>query len=139
MEATNTEFSAFLKQREAASLDYVRGRAEPFMKLVSYEHDASYFPPIGGYTKGTLEVARKYENDAATFGAETRSSRFEVFHAYADDELGYWTGLQHAEVKMRGRDALVPMKLRVTEVFRKDGGEWRIIHRHADMLSDRQN
>jgi ketosteroid isomerase-like protein len=30
-----------------------------------------------------------------------------------------------------------PYTLRVTTVFRREGGEWRIVHRHGDSLKSR--
>lgn len=40
---------------------------------------------------------------------------------------------------MRGRDALLPMKLRVTEVFRRtEKGGWQLVHRHADPVVEQK-
>ena len=130
------EFRAFLETREKASLDYVRGKGESFQALVAEASDASFFPPKGGFLHGTQEVAQRYAKDVAAFDPRTESSRFEIFHCAADGSLGYWTGLQHATVVMKGSDKPMPMTLRVTEVFRKEPGGWKIVHRHADALAD---
>lgn len=131
-------FAQFLRTREAASLDYVRGEAESFVALAVPHGHASFFPPGGGYTRGAVAVNERYTKDAKAFDEGTESSSFEIFHSGADGDVGYWTGLQHAKVKMKGKGALMPMTLRVTEVFRKEGGDWKIVHRHADMLAEPQ-
>jgi ketosteroid isomerase-like protein len=131
MTATD-DFQAFLKRREAASLDYVRGQGDTFLALVATQHDASFFPPRGGAVHGTRETAERYAKDAHAFDPRTESSRFEIFHAAADEQVGYWTGLQHAIVRMKGADRATPMTVRVTELFRKEGGQWKLVHRHAD-------
>jgi ketosteroid isomerase-like protein len=136
--AATAEFRRFLQRREAASLDYVRGQGGSFQALVAEAGDASFFPPRGGTVHGTQEVAQRYAKDVSAFDPRTESSRFEIFHCAADGTLGYWTGLQHATVVMKGADKPMPMTLRVTEVFRKEGGDWKIVHRHADMLAEAQ-
>jgi ketosteroid isomerase-like protein len=40
-------------------------------------------------------------------------------------------GFEDVEVRVDG-GAPAPMTLRVTHVLRRVGGEWRLVHRHAD-------
>ena len=55
-------------------------------------------------------------------------------HKNADEHLAYWTGIQHSVLKMKGQDDPVTMELRVTEIFKNENGEWKLMHRHADNL-----
>ena len=60
--------------------------------------------------------------------------RFEVVQSGSAGDLGFWTGVHQAEMSIEGRDGLVPMVLRTTEIFRREKGALKLVHRHADFL-----
>lgn len=128
-------FKQFMKQREQAAGSYVSGEAGPLDQMVTREGPSTFFPPSGGRTQGARNVSERYLKDAGSFAGGS-VNRFEVLHMGASGELGYWVGLQHATVNLNGKDEPVPFHLRITELYRREGDEWKLIHRHADSLSE---
>ena len=51
--------------------------------------------------------------------------------AGASGDLAYTVGYEHASFSMDG-GPVEPITLRVTHVYRREDGEWKIVHRHAD-------
>ena len=127
------DFAQFMQQREAAAQAYVRGDAKPLGQLVTHELPATFFGPHGGYRQNA-DVFATYESDAAVF-AQGSETHFEIPHMAARDGVAYWVGFQKATAYLQGQAAAIPMNLRVTEVFRREAGIWKLVHRHADMLA----
>ena len=125
-------FEAFLTRREAISGDYIGGKWEPLLDISTMSDPATFFPPSGDRLQGASKVNAANQQGAKAF-APGSVGRFEVLQSGSSGALGFWTGIQHAEVMMKGKDKPVSMQLRTTEVFRAEQGVWKLIHRHADI------
>ena len=127
------DFEQFMKQREAASQAFVEGDAEPLEQVATHTSPASIFGPQGDYVVGADKVNAANERSAEHFAPGSKN-RFDILHMAASSGVAYWAGIQRSTVQLKGEKDPVPMDLRVTEVFRCEGDEWKLIHRHADML-----
>jgi ketosteroid isomerase-like protein len=129
------DFKKFMDLRLKTSTDFVEGKFDSLENISVKDSPATIFPPQGICIQGANEVNAFNQKGAANFlpGAE---NTFEVMHQDADEHLAYWTGIQRSTVKMKGHDKDVVFNLRITEIFRKENGEWKLMHRHADKLAE---
>ena len=77
------------------------------------------------------DEARQVFRWLATRFSDLTDYRFELVAAGANGDLAYSVGYEHASFSMDG-GPVAPLTLRVTHVYRREDGEWRIVHRHAD-------
>lgn len=126
------DFHAFIQKRKEVARAYVNGDAGPLEKIAVADSPASFFHPMGPVVEGAVEVLARYVGDAAAFdnGGE---SDIEIIHMGHDGKFGYWVGYQNARARLKGVPDPIPMRLRVTEIFRRTNQQWQLVHRHADM------
>ena len=135
MSIEQADFEAFMKQRIAAADSYVNGNGKPLDAIASRLEPVTFMPPSGGVQRGAGHVAERYLHDAGRFD-EGSTNAIEVLQMNADGDIAFWTGFQRSKVKMKGKDEAMPFDLRITELYRREDGAWKLVHRHADPLAN---
>lgn len=66
----------------------------------------------------------------ASWFSDSVEYEFDVIAAGASGDLAYTVGYEHNRVTADGQPRTYT--LRVTHVYRREDGEWKIVHRHGD-------
>ncbi len=106
------------------------GDVMPRMAMWSTSNPVTLFGAAGPNKSGWDEVSRTFRWVASRFSNCT-AYRFELVAAGASGDLAYTVGFEHTSVSIDGVPA-EPYTLRVTHVYRRENGEWKIVHRHGD-------
>ncbi|GAC1645634.1 MAG: hypothetical protein NVS9B11_16970 [Candidatus Dormibacteraceae bacterium] len=97
--------------------------------LWSRSDDATLFGAWGPCKKGWGEIEPVIRWVGTRFA--NGDLRYESVVAWSDGDLGLTVGYERGETVLDGQIAK-PMTIRVTHGWRRQGGEWKIIHRHGD-------
>jgi len=114
----------------------VDGDPGPIKALCSHRSDVTAFLGWGAYEKGWADVAARWDWAASQFkGGEPVV--YESHTTVMAHGLAYAKAIQTIRVRLDGTDPPVAWSNRVTHVFRREDGEWRLVHRHANRLEGR--
>jgi ketosteroid isomerase-like protein len=86
---------------------------------------------------GWHEIAPIFEMLASRF-SNCEEFEYEVLAAGTSGDLAYIAGIEHTTAAV-GDAAPQAYGLRVTTVFHREDGEWRVVHRHADPVPDNES
>jgi ketosteroid isomerase-like protein len=129
-----SDLAQVIEQYHRAVFAFVQGDPEPYKKLSSRRGDVTLANPLGPPARGWNQVEEALDRAASQLrgGEPIRSERIsEVVTA----DLAYTLEIERTRIKAGGSDKIAPISLRVTTVFRREDGEWRIVHRHADPIT----
>ena len=125
------EIPALLRRATDANSALLRGDIHEYMSLVSHSPEYTLMTPFGGLTRGF-----DYSDDRlAEIGRFFQSGEgdLELVHSYASGDLIVLVLIEHQHAAVGGLPDQ-DWSLRVTHVYRREGAEWRVVHRHADPL-----
>lgn len=126
------EFLAAITPRLSnAEIAFHNGDATPRGQIWSHAEPVTLFGALL-HKSGWSDIEAAFDFLASGF-SNCKSFRYDLLSAGASGDLAYLVGIEHTTASVRGAPPKA-YQLRVTTLFRREGGQWRIFHRHADPL-----
>jgi len=123
-----------LYQTKAALGRLVNGDAGPLLELWSHADDVTVMGGFGSYETGWDRVRQNTEFAASRF-LGGKLGAVEEMAVGTSGELGYAVWIERGEVRVQGRDEPGALVVRATHIFRREGGAWKLVHRHGDPIT----
>ena len=105
----------------------INGDASPLDGLWSHEATASTMHPIGGRQVGWDAVQQSFAQVAAL------SSQGQI---QVVGDLAYELGVERGSMQLGGHP--VTIEQRVTNIYRREAGQWKVVHHHTDQAGGMQ-
>ena len=131
---TSDDFDAAIEASHQALDRIARGDAEGFLDLYSHAEDATLANPFNPPLRGRNAIEDAGRRAAANYG-DGQAVGFDNFARCVMGDLAYIVELERFETKVGGSEEITPVALRVTSIFRREHGEWKLLHRHADPIT----
>ena len=113
----------------AALLSMLNGDAAPMADVWAHDTGVSTMHPLGGREVGWDAVRGSWEGAAQAFdGGGIEVSDLEVSVL---GDVAYTTGIEHVDATLGGKS--LHFDIRATNIFRREDGEWKIVHHHTDL------
>lgn len=129
--ATEQFLVEVLPSLKAADLAVLNGDAEPRIALWTTEDPADWLGQFGTRASGAHDVAEHFRRAAQRF-TEGSLLQYDVVSADVVGDAACLVTAEHVRVGIDGGEP-VAMTQRVSRVLRREDGEWRCAHGHADL------
>ncbi len=117
------------------SLDaFMQGNAEDTLALFSHDENVTLGNPFGPVARGHDKVAET-ARFAASHMRDGQAIGFDRIATHAAPDWAYIVEVERLSTKLDGGKEVSPYSLRVTTIFLREDGTWKIVHRHADPIT----
>ncbi|MBN1527855.1 MAG: DUF4440 domain-containing protein [Thermoleophilaceae bacterium] len=129
---TDEELAGLIERTEEATTAFMCGDMDRYLELTPHARGFTLMHPFGGAASRFEDRSESLRAAADYFkGGEARLEVTET-HAWGDTVVLVMVERQHGEV---GGLPDQEWPLRVTQVYRREGSDWKVVHRHADPLA----
>ena len=129
---TEKEMTELIQRSAESNAALMRGDIDGYRALITLTEDFTLMSPFGGApTHGSDMTSESWEAMGRFF--KNGTFEMELVQSYGSADMVVLAVIERAHVEVGGLPAQ-DWSLRVTLVYRRDGSEWRLAHRHADPL-----
>ncbi len=129
-------FDEIFEQMHEATEQFMNGDAALWKSRCSHTNDVTIAGGWGDWERGWDEVGERYDWAEARF--VRGELEYEPVTMGASGDLAYTFSIERSSVQLAGASEPSPMVLRVTHIYRWEGGGWKLLHRHADPLMSKE-
>ena len=90
--------------------------------------------PFGPPVRSWKEVSARLDLAASNY-RDGQDYEFENISTVITRELAYTVEIERIRTRVGGSEELTPIAIRVTTVFRREDGTWKLTHRHGDPIT----
>lgn len=125
---------SFLQRLADATESFNKGDPAPYITLMSPTSDLTLMGGAGGHEKGITQIKPRLEFITQQRRSNGNEATIDYISIVAVGDMAYTVAIERRLLRVAGQAEPVKDELRATTVLRREDGEWRMIHRHADPL-----
>ena len=119
------------EQYYAALASLLNGDAGPLTQIWSHSSDVTAMNPYGGREVGWEQLRPVFEQVAQMCLGSQATARLKDPLIRVGGDLAYEIGIESGEGMIMGKPTVISH--RVTNIYRREAGGWKMVHRHTDL------
>ena len=123
-----------LEEYHRAGHEITNGNPDVYKQLYSRQDDVTLANPFGPPARGWSDVSSRLDRAAENF-RDGEVVGFENVSTVIGSDLAYTVEIESYRARVGKADEITPVSVRVTTIFRREGGIWKVVHRHADPIT----
>jgi ketosteroid isomerase-like protein len=129
-----TEHDLPLDEYHRAGVEITNGNPDVYKSLYSRSDDVTLANPFGPPVRGWNNVSATLDRAAENYD-DGEAVGFENVATVLGGDLAYTVEIESYRARVGGAPVITPVSVRVTTVFRREDGGWKVLHRHADPIT----
>ena len=123
-------FEDAVKEYELAMMDFFKGDPKPLNILYLSSDEISLAQLSGSFIKGRNQVTEVVRQNTLKY--REGNTTFETLTKCVTPDVAYIVQVERVDAKIDGKNESSTLVLRVTSIFRREDGVWKLLHRHVD-------